>query len=1607
MNTSPRIEWSAEVAAAVAATNQELAVPKEEDFVAAMVRFENDFGERLREAGELGELYRPSRALRVQELVNSRELHQPSAGVGGERPNALLASVQSTSSFYSSPWVVLSLQGAGSLCYPPTFPRLLRMDQMPLIEPGRDVFRVPKIPFQAEGPARHFLLHDLTLNLPQSAGEPVLVTVAIYDREMQHKLTADVCFAFSGSLKQSEQPAYLQAAIEQASAHLRRGVLSVASASREFLLVFRFHKLFRATESQRRVSVVTAMKEDERKQYDKETLVKTASASHSRVWEQFGVAFCPTLRQATSQGFVTSRGNSVRTLEPLSGHVELREIYELVSSNPADMFALLAANSAGPAAGTVMIEGSVGFDVDVEWPPAMQNAFLEGQVEVAEPFASSLTVACSAGNVLFVSPLRVLGQTGMFPADAALVVRVSFRPNHNSGPIPLVYQCSCLGGDATAREFGWSTIARAQNFLAEFNDEIRVQLPVSLDPEALLVLTVARVDPVVGDCSVVATLNIPLFMDANRVLENGPHSVLLGINTPTHAVTKGDTLTLPALKFYTRFISSVYLQDATTNAAVKHLWGTEKSRAMQTIVGSMSTIPRPIERANFPILLSGLMNVMYNAETSAPAPQVAAAALTEAVSLLDRLHMTFPDSSSLHHPFLLSYTSFVFSPPGPDFAAVLTSVWLQLLADMSTPGFLEKMTLSRSWVLLDMLVKSLVLSKSVEEIDAAQEAAIQTSPLSMSLAKHLRGTGSGRSPHLSSDLDMSMSPSGSATPSPRPNLLPGQVNPRRISTSIPAVAVAPMPVMTSSPHMSRKTAEKSLSATALLKSLPSSPREARTMQELRNVPLTLAEQLKSLLGRLMAITKTYENSESANFSVLEVAKLLRFAFTCLDRGFCLDLLQFCLAYMDTLCWSDWTVPFLSIVLGMGNDYVAVNMPTTHLELGNVSEFQKECDARHPLIGLLLQRLKRDAAEERLATSKTIWLVVALLAQHDSHPLLKRVVAEDDEEDDSDEASPKATLAAVAAVVEAQKKRREAVMSMYFPFVLLALDLHANSQLGLGEGAHNTLPWFTSSLFILSNMSQELRQMWFFVESVSRINNLFDFLEAGCKRCKGTPLMLDACLAVLDVLSEFNGQLISGDPATSVRYAPFVFSLLNSLFDTATALDGDELSGPGAQFVHRLYATAESIAAQNLTVLFDEQHAPYCQMLVIPTIFMCNSKSDALRDAAAKFLWRLICLNDEHKGSFVQVRLACTIAISRLVTEKKAGDTYLLKKALDAVVAMASSSREELQSHITEMMNRLFSVLKSTVMLTAFENEPEMKVDICFRISEGYSGSPDLRVTWLKIVAALHQANKDFLEAAQAQLVVAYLIAQYLEVTKLLPPGLNASAVLARICPAVQSPRFVGVTREDANNQSTALRLEVWTIEGFGNVVFDAAMLLADAGLYDWSLECYNLLIALRKPLGQWLLLLKAYAGAQMACKSLLKTAQAPTAETKYFRVCFVGASFDKLSGKAFVYRGDSSQRLMDFSSFLVKRCQDNASAYGASKVELMGNDKEATKEQMEQREVLYLQIARVYPSGITSSGVVSEFLLDMAHSDQSKQQQLVASQGRKKIYFSTSMPFPR
>lgn len=47
------------------------------------------------------------------------------------------------------------------------------------------------------------------------------------------------------------------------------------------------------------------------------------------------------------------------------------------------------------------------------------------------------------------------------------------------------------------------------------------------------------------------------------------------------------------------------------------------------------------------------------------------------------------------------------------------------------------------------------------------------------------------------------------------------------------------------------------------------------------------------------------------------------------------------------------------------------------------------------------------------------------------------------------------------------------------------------------------------------------------------------------------------------------------------------------------------------------------------------------------------------------------------------------------------------------------------------------ILSDTVKMKEFQEDPEMLLDLMYRIAKGYQNSPDLRVTWLANMAQKH------------------------------------------------------------------------------------------------------------------------------------------------------------------------------------------------------------------------------------------------------------------------------
>lgn len=47
------------------------------------------------------------------------------------------------------------------------------------------------------------------------------------------------------------------------------------------------------------------------------------------------------------------------------------------------------------------------------------------------------------------------------------------------------------------------------------------------------------------------------------------------------------------------------------------------------------------------------------------------------------------------------------------------------------------------------------------------------------------------------------------------------------------------------------------------------------------------------------------------------------------------------------------------------------------------------------------------------------------------------------------------------------------------------------------------------------------------------------------------------------------------------------------------------------------------------------------------------------------------------------------------------------------------------------------ILSDTVKMKEFQEDPEMLLDLMYRIAKGYQNSPDLRLTWLATMAQKH------------------------------------------------------------------------------------------------------------------------------------------------------------------------------------------------------------------------------------------------------------------------------
>ena len=108
----------------------------------------------------------------------------------------------------------------------------------------------------------------------------------------------------------------------------------------------------------------------------------------------------------------------------------------------------------------------------------------------------------------------------------------------------------------------------------------------------------------------------------------------------------------------------------------------------------------------------------------------------------------------------------------------------------------------------------------------------------------------------------------------------------------------------------------------------------------------------------------------------------------------------------------------------------------------------------------------------------------------------------------------------------------------------------------------------------------------------------------------------------------------------------------------------------------------------------------------------------------------------------------------------------------------------------DLVFNLHMILSDTVKMKEYSDDPEMHMDLMYRIAKGYQTSPDLRLTWLENMAIKHKEQKHHAEAGMCKIHSAALVSEYLHMledrkympngavtySKLTPNALDESAV---------------------------------------------------------------------------------------------------------------------------------------------------------------------------------------------------------------------------------------
>ncbi|XP_059922380.1 dedicator of cytokinesis protein 7 isoform X18 [Gadus macrocephalus] len=398
----------------------------------------------------------------------------------------------------------------------------------------------------------------------------------------------------------------------------------------------------------------------------------------------------------------------------------------------------------------------------------------------------------------------------------------------------------------------------------------------------------------------------------------------------------------------------------------------------------------------------------------------------------------------------------------------------------------------------------------------------------------------------------------------------------------------------------------------------------------------------------------------------------------------------------------------------------------------------------------------------------------------------------------------------------------------------------------------------------------------------------------------------------------------------------------------------------ALYLQHCFATQRALVSKFPELLFEEE-TEQCADLCLRLLRSCGSSISTIRAHASASLYLLMRQNFEIGNNFARVKMQVTMSLSSLVGTSQNFNEEFLRRSLKTILTYAEEDLELRETtfpdQVQDLVFNLHMILSDTVKMKEHQEDPEMLIDLMYRIAKGYQTSPDLRLTWLQNMAGKHTERTNHAEAAQCLVHSAALVAEYLsmlEDRKYLPVGCvsfqnMSSNVLeeSAVSDDVVSPDEEGICSG-----------KYFTEAGLVGLLEQAAASFSMAGMYEAVNEVYKVLIPVHEANRDAKKLATIHGKLQEAFGKIVHQSTGwERMFGTYFRVGFYGTKFGDLDEQEFVYKEPAITKLAEISHRLEGFYGER---FGEEQVEVIKDSNPVDKCKLDPNKA-YVQITYVEP----------------------------------------------